>query len=806
MKTIKPICIILLVILLTSFKIYAQQSTINIDQLSNEQLMQYLGAANASGLTESELEAKARQKGLSEDQIQKLRIRIGAANGGASGVKGSNTDITESRTIASIKKSVESPSTDEIKVFGSDLFSRENLTFEPNLQIPTPRNYMIGVGDQLNIDLFGYSDVNYKLKVSPEGTIRIPNFGPVKVMGLSFEDAQIKIKAALTQIYPQIAEGKTAVQLSVGQMRSIKVTLIGEIAKPGSYTLPSLASIANALYVSGGPNSIGSYRNIELVRNGKTIVHFDLYDFLLKGDLTKNLRLEEEDIIKVNPYETRVTISGAIKRRAIYEITKGEVLSDLLKLAGGYTDGAYQEFIRVVRYGKNEREILTVTVANLNNFILKSGDFCLVDSVANKFSNRVIIGGAVFHPGNYSLKDFSNLQSLLAVANLKSEAFLKRGVITRRGDNYLLRSIDFNVDDIVHGNSSLILQNEDSVRIFSIFDIKHRDSVSINGEVYKQGFFPYTDSMQLQDLILQAGGFTEGASAKRIEISRRICDTSTENESNNYSIVSVIDLHKDLSEKESSAKFVLKPFDIVSIRKNPAYREQIKVRIEGEVLYPGDYTVEKKTETLSDLIAKAGGLRANAYSEGAMLIRNTFSDSIEASLSEDRLESARNQSIKSDSLTQILTNSITKTRKIVGIKLERSLETPHGKEDISLLEGDLLKIPPYPTTVQSFGAVYVPKKIVYRNNLSFKDVIEESGGFLTTASRKKAYIMYPNGEIKTTSHFFWFKSYPKVKPGAEIYVPLFVRKTTTAEIASIGVAAASVASLLISMIYLVRSL
>ena len=788
-----------------SLQSFSQQ--VNIDQLSNEQLMQYLGAANASGLTESELEAKARQKGLSDDQIQKLKVRINTLNGSSSSLKGSNTDIAESRTATPVKKPGEiTPATNEIKVFGADLFSRENLTFEPNLQIPTPRNYMIGVGDQLNIDLFGYSDVNYKLKVSPEGTIRIPNSGPVKVMGLSFEDAQLKIKAALTKIYPQIAEDKTSIQLSVGQMRSIKVTLIGEIVKPGSYTLPSLATIANALYVSGGPNKIGSYRNIELVRNGKTIAHFDLYDFLLKGDLTKNKRLEDDDIIKVNPYETRVTISGAVKRKAIYEINKNETLGDLLRLAGGYADGAYQEFIRVIRFGKNDKEILTITAVNINSFILKSGDSCKIDSVANKFGNRVIIGGAVFHPGNYSLRDFSNLQSLLAVANLKNEAFLKRGVITRRSDNYILRSIDFNVEDVLKGNSSLTLQNEDSVRIFSIFDIKHKDSVSINGEVYKSGFFPYTDSMQLQDLVLLAGGFTEGASGKRIEIARRIRDTVSENESDNYSIVSILDLNKDLSEKGDKAKFVLKPFDIISVRKNPAYREQIKVRIEGEVLYPGDYTVEKKTESLSDLISKAGGLRTNAYAEGAMLIRNTFSDSIEASLSNDRLESARNQSVKADSLSQILLNSITKTRKIVGIRLEQALEAPHGKEDISLLEGDLLKIPPFPTTVQSFGAVYVPKKIVYRNNLRFKDVVEESGGFLSTASRKKAYIMYPNGEIKTASHFLWFKSYPKVKPGSEIYVPLYVKKTTVAEMTSVGVAAASIASLLISMIYLVKSL
>lgn len=807
MKKMKYLIVFFTMILLIVVQVAAQQlpAGINIDQLSDAQLMQYLGMANGAGLSEADLMVKAREKGLNDAQILQLKERLQGLNGNTAGAK-QVADSAEYRKGVSIK----SPQNqiqiiNGLPVFGSELFAKDNLIFEPNLQIPTPKNYQLGVGDQLNIDLFGFSDVNFKLKVSPDGMIRIPNLGPVKVAGLNFDAAQEKIKVQLSKIYPQLSTGLTAIQMTLGNIRSIRVTLIGETQKPGTYTLSSLATIANALYVSGGPNTIGSYRNIELVRNGKTIAVFDLYRFLLKGDLSANLRLEDDDIIKVNAYQNRVILNGAVKRKAIYETKTEDDLNFLMQISGGFADQAFRDFIRVVRINQSQKEAIIVKKEDFGSFRFHTGDSLYVDSVYNRFSNQVVVIGAIYHPGTYSVSEFPGLKILLETAVLREEAYLKRGTIKRRGENYMQEMIDFNVKDVLNGTKIIPLQKEDSVHIFSVWELKSRDSVNLNGEVHKPGFFTFIPGMQLQDLILMAGGFKESASGKRIEISRRMKDSSVEDESTKYALVKVIELDKDLSSTKDAPQFLLEPFDIIAVRKNPVYKEQIKVRIEGEVLYPGEYTVESKTETVSDLIIRAGGLRTNAYPEGAVLLRNTFSDSIESRFAQTKMQSIQNQ-FTSDSLSKNLINSINQNRKIVGIRLNEAMENPHKRGDINLLEGDVLSVPEIPKTVQSFGAVYVPKKVLYTPGLSLKDVVEESGGYLNTASHRRTYVMYPNGEIRTIKHFLFFKSYPKIKPGSEVYVPLHIRKYTIAEVASVGAASASIAALFISMIYLIKSL
>jgi len=752
-------------------------SSINIDQLSDAQLMQYLGMANGSGMSEADLIAKAKEKGLSDAQIQQLRQRLQTmqGNNGSSANKGSDTANFRNGIKLNLPYN-QAQMVNGLPVFGSELFSKENLTFEPNLQIPTPRNYQLGVGDQLNIDLFGYSDVSFKLKVTPEGVIRIPSLGPVKVAGLSFEDAQTKIKGQLAKIYPQIQTGKTSVQVSLGQIRSVRVTLIGEVERPGTYTLSSLSNMANALYASGGPNKIGSFRDIELIRNGKIISVFDLYDFLLNGDLSKNLRLEDDDIIKVSAYTTRVAITGAIKRKAIYETRAHENLNDLIKVAGGFSDIAFKDFVRVVRYGKNQKEAITVNNNQYAKFVLQSGDSCHIDSISNLYSNRVVISGAVFHPGIYSVENFPGLKELIQTAGLREDAYIQRGWISRRNDHYVPVILDFNVKDIVAGNQSIALQREDSVRIYSVLDIRAKDSVSINGEVNKPGFYGYADSLQLQDLILMAGGLKEGASGKKIEVSRRIRGNGNEGEIPQYAVVANVELNKDLSASSAAPKFVLQPFDIVSVRRNPAYKEQKTVTLDGEVLYPGKYVLSSNKETLTEIIQQAGGLKSSAYAAGAILIRNTYADSIDYALADEKMQNVKNQVNGIDSLSKILVNSLNRGKKIVGIHLEKALQTPNGMDDIPLMDSDIIRIPRKSETVQTFGSVYVPKKVVYQDGLSFKDVIAESGGFLTYASKKKAYVMYPNGEVRITKHFLFFKRYPKLVPGAEIYVPQRERK------------------------------
>ena len=783
-----------LVLSIAVMKVSAQQipgnvSSINIDQLSDQQLQQYLNQFNLSGLSEAELESKAKEKGLSDDQIQKLRLRIQSLNGGAS-KSSSDTSADYRRGVASKSPNNSVLMINGLPVFGSSLFAKENLIFEPNLQIPTPVNYQIGTGDQLNIDLFGYSDANFKLKVSPDGNIRIPNLGPVKVAGLNFETAQQKIKSQLSKIYPQIGSGQTSVQVSLGNIRSIRVTLIGEIKKPGTYTLPSLATIANALYVSGGPDTIGSYRNIQLVRNGKTISVFDLYDFLLKGDLSKNLRLEDDDIIRVNPYETRVAITGAIKRKAIYEAKKTESLQDILLIAGGFADNAYREFIRVVRYGKNSKEAITVKAEQLGSFRLQSGDSCFIDSISMRFTNKLVITGAVTHPGVYSVQEFASLKPLLQTAVLREDAYLQRAMIKRKNADYIPKTVDVNLADILSGATDIKLQREDSIRIFSLLELRAKDSVTINGEVNKPGSYSFADSMQLQDLILLAGGFNDGASKAVIEVSRRIKDsTDKEGETPQYAIVTTVSLNKILDKTAGLPVVYLHAYDIVSVRKDPSYKDQITVELQGEVLYPGKYTLQNNKETISALVKRAGGLRTTAYPEGGMLLRNTFSDTVEANLSEDRILNIRNQSRGADSLSNQLINSISRAKKIVSFNLEKALAEPNSVNDILLETGDVLRIPKYPETVQSFGSIYVPKKVLYEKGLSFKKVVDESGGFLSQASRKRSYVIYPNGEVKSTKHFLFFRFYPSIKPGSEVYVPLKDKKTAFSLADLVGITA-----------------
>ena len=788
-------------------KVWGQNSTVNIDQLSDQQLQQYMAMANLSGLNDAELEAKAAEKGLSAEQIKKIKQRVQLLNkeNSAFGAGKNNGDAEDLRNQVGAKAPPVNDDPAEFKIFGSELFSKENLTFEPNLQIATPKNYIIGTGDQLNIELFGYSDASFKLKVSPEGNIRIPNYGPLKVAGMNMDDARLKIKSQLSKIYSQINEGKTAVQITLGQIRSIRVTLIGEVVKPGTYTLPSLSTLMNALYLSGGPNKIGSYRNIALYRGGHQISNFDLYSFLEKGDLSANLRLEDDDIIKVSTYETRVVLNGAVKRKAIYEIKQGEDMKFLLHISGGFADQAFRDFIRVVRINHSQKEAIIVKSAEFSGFKFNSGDSLFVDNVYDRFSNQVFVTGAIYHPGSYSVSEFPDLKGLLETAALREEAYLKRGVIKRRGHSYVQEMFDFNVAAVLKGDSVIQLQKEDSVMVYSVWDLKAKDSVALNGEVNKEGYFPFFPGMQLQDLILAGGGFKESASGKRIEISRRMKEGSGEQETDKYAVIKVVELNKELADTRDAPQFLLEPFDIIAVRKNPAYKEQIKVNIVGEVLYPGEYTVESKTETLSDLIVRAGGLKSNAYAEGAVLLRNTFSNEVEAGFAGTKLQSIHNQ-FASDSLSRNLISSLNQNRKIVGIHLERAMENPHKRGDINLLEGDMLSIPEVPKTVQTFGAVYVPKKVLYSPGLRFRDVVEESGGYLNTASLRRSYVMYPNGEIRTIKHFLFFKLYPDIKPGSEIYVPLHVRKYTIAEIASVGAASASVAALFISMIYLIKSL
>lgn len=769
--------LIAMLFLCSQLLLSGQALPVNIESLSDEQLIQLATKYNLMGLSEAELEAKAKEAGLGSDQILLLKKRIALLDPSISGGQIAYSNKTDSYVLRN-KVLTKGPSIRAkdslgvLTVFGSEIFDNTDLSFEPNLSIATPSQYIIGVNDQLVIDVYGVSDITKKLKVTTEGDIRFPNLGPIKVAGLSVDDARVKIKKALTKIYPGIATGAVAVQVSVGQIRSIQVTLLGEVRRPGTYTISALATLMNALYASGGPNDIGSFRKIELLRGGKLVTEFDLYDFLLKGDLSKNRLLQDDDVIRVGTYTTRVAMKGALKKPAIFDLKAGETAADLIQYAGGFADIAFKERVRISRLGSTQREILTVPDGVFSQFKLISGDTLTVDSLPSFYANRVWITGAVYYNGVYGLQQAKDLNELIKLARLREDAYLDRGMLRRLKSDLTPSLIPFNVNDVVKGSFNMNLQREDSVHIFRSTDLKERYTVDINGEINKPGTYTYFENMRVQDLVLLANGYREGAAKQKIEISRRIAGNGTESDTVSYAVLKEISL-----DKTEDLQFELKPFDIVSIRRLPVYKEQITVSIEGEVFYPGTYTLSSKNERLSDIIARSGGLKSSAFAAGAVLIRNTYVGvtSSDAALLGSKARLINQQSGKNivavDGGDSALLKTFSAQQKPMSIRLVDALANKGGSNDVFLEEGDVIKIPKSIQTIQTFGMVNLPKQIVYRDGLTVKEAVRESGGFAVNAARKHAYVVYANGEVKTTRKFLFFRSYPELKTGAEVYIP-----------------------------------
>jgi protein involved in polysaccharide export with SLBB domain len=788
------------------------QVPVSVENLTDEQLLQLMSKYQLNGLSESELEMKAKEYGIPADQVQILKKRMTMLQGAGASGAATNGNKTESYVLRD-KVMAKGPSRREdssgvLKLFGSEIFDNANLSFEPNLSISTPRNYVIGVNDQLVIDVYGISDNTTKLKVTTEGDIRFPKYGPIRVAGLTVEDARIKIRNALTRIYPGLANGSVQIQVSIGQIRSIQVSLLGEIRQPGRYTLSALSTIMTALYASGGPNEIGSLRTIELVRNGQLIVSFDLYDFIMKSDLSKNILLQDDDLIRVKPYQTRIALKGAVKKPALFDVKPGETAGDILSYAGGFADIAFKEVLRVTRLGQTSKEIFTVKGTNLNQFKLVSGDTLMVDVLSNVYSNRVLVTGSVYHPGAYGITQIPTLQELLTLARPREEAYYERALLRRYKSDYTSSFINFNVRDALNGTFTLKLEREDSIHIYRRDELREKYTVSINGEINKAGEYAFSDNMTVQDLVLLANGYREGAALQKIEISRRLKSDVNDNDTSLYSVIKEINLGN--GQGAVDLDFKLNPFDIVSVRRSTLYKEQISVIVEGEVRYPGRYTLSASNERISDIVKRAGGLKSNAFTDGARLLRNTYIGGIsqsDMSLLNTKAnlinqQSGREVTAVTTSKDTTLINTLADQQKLVSIRLSNALTNPGSKDDLFLEEGDILKIPKAIQTIQTFGMVNVPKQIVYRDGLSFKEAIMESGGFASNAARSHSYVVYPNGEVSTTKHFLFFRSYPSIRTGAELYVPAKRQgaKLTTGETVGIISGLASILGLLVVII------
>lgn len=759
-------------------------SSVNVDNLTDQDINKILSQAQNAGLSDSELLQQAQNRGMSNDQLQKLQTRIKTIRGKTTTLGNTGNDTTgfgkrklnykiDNSDTASYKKDIFENL--KPKIFGSDLFNARNSTFEPNLQIATPVNYILGPNDQLNVNVYGNSLVNWKLDVSPEGNINIPGIGIVNVGGKSIENATSLIKAKLAANNYAVGRG-TSVQVTLGNIRSIKVIMVGQVKKPGTYTLPSLATVFNALSAAGGPNDNGSYRNIYVIRNNKVIRNLDVYDFLTKGDQSNNISLRDQDIIRVPTYYTRVEMDGQIKIPALFEVIPGETLADVIKFAGGFTDSAYTARIKVSQISDQQRKLTDVVEADYNNYIPLRGDKYFVQTILNRYENRIRIYGAVFRPGEYELnKGLTLAQFIQKAAGLKEDAFTPLGTITRLKADNTTELISFNVKDAVDGRTNIILQREDIVNIASIFDLRNKYQVTINGSIRKPGIFAYAENMTVEDLILKAGGFEAGASPKRIEVARRISNADLTSKSTKIADVFNVDVDGQL--KLEGANFILQPFDIVSVYNLPGYEKQRTVKVEGEVLYPGNYTIQTKNEKISSLIERAGGLTASADVSGGSLKRDNIAI---LGIDKSKVDSTTIEQERKDKLDRLNKNfkdstnnqNIQPRNNYVGIDLQKILANPGSKIDLLLEDGDVLRIPKQQQVVRVNGEVLYPSAIVYDQSKSFKGYVLNAGGFSANALKKGAYVVYANGTVKGTRKILFFNSHPTVKPGSEIFVPV----------------------------------
>jgi len=800
---------------------YAQLPTNSIP-FTDQQLLQLFGVGTEKMVKPSQFEARATELGFTPAQLPELKKRLEQLRAGAAGIMNkeglTHSDVYDTRRLStgtnrSYRNWYPDSASTQLSIFGSDIFENEDLSFTPDLTIATPQNYILGAGDQLIVDVFGVSDLTQKLRVSPEGYIRYPNYGPIKVGGLSIETATAAIKTALSKIYPGIRSGAVQVQVSLGQIRSIRVTLIGEVKRPGTVTVSSLSTLLNALYLSGGPTEIGSLRSIQLVRNGKQLVDFDLYDFLFRGDLSKNLLLQDGDVIRLATCNTRVALKGAFNKPALYEATSSETAKDLVAYAGGISPMAVKDMISVIRMGTSRREALSISLDQLATFKLSPGDTLLADSINKKFNNRVLVTGEVERPGLYGAKETGKLSQLLALVSPTEEAYLDRALIRRMTDRQEPSLLSFSINEVRSGKFDLQLQSEDFIHIFNKRDIREPLTVTINGEVNKPGKFDFFTGMSAMDLVLMAGGFSEGASLSQIEISRRLRSATANGDTSVYAVIKTLNL--DQNKQSAEIDDELQAFDIVSVRRAPGYKSQLRVSLEGEVLFPGTYTLSGKQERLSDLIKRAGGLRDQAFTQGATLLRTTYTQNF---ISDTLMITAKNELYKKNNegnqFSELIKKDIPvgsydqdsllseiKKRflKPVGIQLDQALRNPGSADDIFLEEGDVLRIPRQLQTVQTFGAVNVAKQIVYGNGLTYRGVIRQSGGFAANAHRKRGYAVYANGQVSNARQFLFLRFNPRIRPGAEIYVPLKSEKRSlsTGEAVSIVSGFASVLGFLV---------
>jgi len=686
-------------------------------------------------------------------------------------------------------------------IFGHDMFNGKDLTFEPSTSLATPRNYRLGPGDEVIIDIWGASQSTVRDVISPDGNIMVDGLGPLYLNGMTVDKADSYIKKVFSQIYSGVSSqnGESSISLSLGQNRSIVVNVLGEVENPGTYTISSFASMFNALYMAGGPTEIGSLRNVKLYRGGKMAASLDVYDFLFNGTLPGDITLQDNDVVMVPAQTSLVCIDGSIRRPMFYEMKQGESLGNLIEYAGGLAGNAYRNDVRVIRMGDVQRSIHTVAANEQSSFAMFDGDSVYVDSTQTTFSNMAEVRGAVFRPGMFQTDGgIKTVRDLVkAAGGLREDAFPTRALLSRTNPDLTLNNQAIDIQGIIEGRcSDVAIQHNDVLFIPSHFDMGERKTLSIFGEVMFPGDYHYADNTSIEDMVLQAGGLKVDASVSKIDVVRRSSDRTAIEKGDTIARVFSFSIDENLKIQDGKG-FVLKPYDEIYVRRSPGYSENRKVLIEGEVLFPGYYSLSTVNETLSDVVKRAGLFTSEAYPSGARLERKMTQDD------RQRITKMVETLAANDSATmaKTLERLQEETKFDVGISLEEAMNDPHGGNDIQLRDGDRIVVPPLTSTVKINGAVMYSNTISYVKGKGLTYYIDKAGGFTQNAKKRKVYIMYMNGTVERGR-----RRASAIQPGCEIIVPEKLEKEgmSTSEILSLSSTSASLATVVLALINLIK--
>ena len=776
--------------------------------MSDSQVLEYVKDGIRQGKEQKQLASELARKGVTKEQAMRVKQLYEQQNN-VNTSKSTGTDINESRLREETKENTsdmleDHPTTQDLargdQVFGRNIFNTRNLTFEPSVNLATPSNYRLGPGDEVIIDIWGASQNTIRQQISPEGTINISKIGPVNLSGMTVSAANDYLKAALNKIYNGLnntTDPTSDIRLTLGNIRTIQINVMGEVVQPGTYALSSFSTVFHALYRAGGVSDIGSLRNVQLVRNGKNIATIDVYEFIMKGNTQDDIRLQEGDVVIVPAYDVLVKISGKVKRPMRFEMKKGESLSTLITYAGGFDADAYTRSLRVVRQNGEEYEVNTVKDIDYSIYKMRNGDVVTAEAILNRFTNKLEIRGAVYRPGIYQLSGKLNtIRELVNEAQgLTGDAFLNRAVLYRQREDLTSEVVPVDIRSIMDGTSpNLALMKNDILYIPSIHDLEDRGNVTVHGEVAHPDSYPYADNMTLEDLIIQAGGLREAASTVRIDVSRRIknprstADNDTIGQMYSFSL-------KDGFVIDGQPGFILQPYDQVYVRRSPGYQAQQNVAIEGEILFGGNYAMTSREECLSDLVNKAGGPTSYAYLRGAKLTRVANASEKKRMSDVVRLMQRQLGEAMIDSLGIRVEDTFT-----VGIDLEKALSNPKGNADLVLREGDVISIPKNNNTVTINGAVMVPNTVSYIQGKDVDYYLNQAGGYSDNAKKSKKFIVYMNGQVTKVKG----SGKKQIEPGCEIIVPSKAKKKANignilgyaTSFSSLGLMIASIANLI----------